>query len=234
MARGRKAAEAGYGHLYSSPKGLDTCTCFYCGSIAEHQDHVPALSTISSLGTHAFVGYRLLLIPACAECNGRLSNLLLPTVKLRCQYLVGKYVTEYSAILLRPEWREELYDLKGNLRQYVQSSQDSKLVLERRLDYLWSVDYRLHLLEAVKPYAEDYSIDLSKFSRRKAIEYVEACKREHREQLIRSTGKFRNLEESGTQVVTAQQWNDFSRVIQTAEADAVDLNVAIENYYSKI
>ena len=154
----RNLKQSRYGHLY---KQVQTTwgDCIYCGQHATQVDHVPALDTVESYGERHFIGYRFVTVPCCPECNSALGSKPLATVKLRAAVLLGHYADKYSKLLLNPVWKEELYDLEGRLREYVQTAQDHKLLVERRIEYLERIDERMHLVNQVQPYASGYDDD---------------------------------------------------------------------------
>lgn len=69
--------------------------CFYCGDIASELDHCPSLDIAASLGDgwHRVPHY---LIPACKECNARLSDRPLLTPCTRAAYLARRLERDYE------------------------------------------------------------------------------------------------------------------------------------------
>lgn len=187
----KRVSEKILNQLYKRSASVPNDVCFYCGEAAQAGDHVPPLSVVEKMGADRFVGTRFVILPACNECNSKLSNKPITDPKNRAFYLLGDYIVLYSNLLLLPDWHEELYDLNGNLRQYVQDAQDQKLRLERRIAHLEDAPKRVTSIEHIKPYAIDYTFNVrrTRTSRKDAIEHVRACRDEHIRGLLRGTIK---------------------------------------------
>lgn len=187
MANTRKAILKVYNKLYKVSNLLDESRCFYCGRCASTIDHVPPISVVDTLGIKNLVGVQLLLIPACAECNSLLSNKPLKSVKLRAQYLVGKYAEMYADYSLMPV-DEDYSDYGIGLSSHLSAIKTVKSSLETSIETLWSIDSRLHQLNPVAALSSVNSID-----RKDRFTLIEYHRRVNTESAAR--GRLAQLEE---------------------------------------
>lgn len=106
--------------------------CYYCGQYADTVDHVPAVNMIKF-----YTNYYKILVKTCRECNFCLSDRMLPTLISRLEFLDKKYRKRYLKLLKQPEWNEEeLGELKGSLKKYVEEEVKNKFRIEKRLFHI--------------------------------------------------------------------------------------------------
>jgi len=126
------------------PELEDICT--YCGEPCDTRDHVIPFS-YTSVHPANKRDHRSNkeedTVPCCMECNQMLGNRLLTTVATRAAYLIGATERRYSKLLEMPDWTEdELEDLGYALRTNIETSIDSKRIVQERLRYLTLVSLR--------------------------------------------------------------------------------------------
>lgn len=123
-----------YNFTYEAHSSLEWHTCFYCGQYADTVDHVPPISLFNFYSNY----YRVLL-KSCGECNSALGGKFLPTPLVRVEFLIKKYKKRYRKILCLPSWhKEEINDLSGSLKKYIESQINMKALTVERLKYLES------------------------------------------------------------------------------------------------
>ena len=118
--------------------------CYYCGDQGDTIDHVPAISIAYSIGPDRLesMGVSLIKVTACRECNALLGDLPLNTLDERVVYLYDKFQTRYKKYLKMAYWdNDELDEIEGMLRSYVESANDVKIYIERRLSYMEDLFY---------------------------------------------------------------------------------------------
>ena len=116
---------------------VDQFKCFYCGEPANSIDHCPPISKCEyykDIKNHY-------LIPCCLNCNNLLANKtnFTPLERLAClKELLKK---KYKTILQMPDWTdEELKEVKGQLKEYIQHEISKKEQLLRRLAWIPNYD----------------------------------------------------------------------------------------------
>lgn len=127
-----------YSHLYLAI-GRTGDPCTYCGLPADTVDHVPPLKALGVYGSEYFygMGVQPSTLPSCTECNVELSCRSLWWVDDRCAFLVERYKRKYFDLLDRPSWsQDEINELDGMLRGYVEDSAMLRMLTVRRLDRL--------------------------------------------------------------------------------------------------
>lgn len=109
--------------------------CTYCGEISQCLDHIePHCTTACGATKYLRRWAKHLVVPACSECNNLLSNHNLLTIGERAKYLSQKYRQRYKKVLTLPKWsREELMELKLNLRKKIAAEQRKKAIVQRRI-----------------------------------------------------------------------------------------------------
>lgn len=124
--------------------------CYYCGQYADTVDHVPAVNMIKF-----YTNYYKILVKACRECNFCLSDRMLPTLISRLEFLHKKYRIRYARLLKMPRWDdEELMELRGQLKRYIEEEIKNKLKIERRISYIKAqLDELLGGMDAKEHYA---------------------------------------------------------------------------------
>ena len=113
--------------------------CVYCGNIAGNVDHVPPLVWVYALGSEYFLAQaiRLILVPACDECNGALGSLKLFTLIERSRYLLGRYEKKYEKFLRGEIWsKEDIDELGRGLRERIDRHRTCQIGFERRIRIL--------------------------------------------------------------------------------------------------
>ena len=119
-------------------------TCYYCGDVAGHVDHVPALAVVDRCGLENIrkANIDLLLVNSCPDCNMMLGAKPLMTLNSRVKHLYKTIQKRYEKQIEMESWsEEELEELEGTLKQYVSSSNDIKLYIEHRLLYMEDLFY---------------------------------------------------------------------------------------------
>lgn len=137
----RRNLEKRYGQLYVRMffREGEAQVCVYCGNVAETQDHVPPLDWVYCLGTSYFgsAGIRLLLVPACGECNVELGPRKLFTIKDRTRWLIGRYEKKYERFTKGLIWdMEDVDELGRGLKRYVEGHRTCQIGIERRIKIL--------------------------------------------------------------------------------------------------
>lgn len=121
----------GYENLFPEEK-----ICIYCGLPSEVLDHIlPYAHRDNPLAASWY------LAPACAECNGILSDSLQATVGDRIKEAKKRLRKRYKKLLAAPNWTmEELAEMSADFQsRIIKMGYDKKLVEERlQFDYfLW-------------------------------------------------------------------------------------------------
>jgi len=124
---------------FKPPGYWQAACCVYCGNKSQSRDHIPPVTWAYALGSEWFHrrGITLVWVPACLECNSTLGDEKLFTILERTQFLLSRYERKYSAIATIPKWdSDELAQLRGRLRIYVESSELHRTGVNRRLAIL--------------------------------------------------------------------------------------------------
>jgi len=140
-----------YLHGHYTRVGFDVCRnyttggtyysavpCCYCGDPATCEDHVPPLTHYRDLlATHMPPDKRrLLLVPACHECNSFLGDKPWGQLAFRKRYIKRRLRLRYKALVTMPTWYDrEVETLGRGLHDYVQRSKIRQEDLQERL--LW-------------------------------------------------------------------------------------------------
>ena len=86
-----------HGAKYRRVMGRTPGACLYCGAPATSFDHVPSPGYADALADMRRQGRQLFaLVPACTQCNGRLSDSPIFTIGERASYLERKLSNEYE------------------------------------------------------------------------------------------------------------------------------------------
>lgn len=108
--------------------------CIYCGMTAESRDHVVAHSYESNSVSKDWSHDKI--VPSCKECNCLLSDLFLPSIAERADYITGILKVRYRKLLSSPDWsQKELAALGKRLRDYVKGEQNKKRTVQMRISY---------------------------------------------------------------------------------------------------
>lgn len=121
-----------YGHLYRHHDGN---ICYYCGELAQHEDHCPPLTRIIDYRS-LYEGQEYLKVPACSECNTLLSNTLqrnLTERKKHLKHLLRKRYKRVARYVIRSE--EELQEFTGDLKTIIENIPNEKARLNARLEH---------------------------------------------------------------------------------------------------
>jgi hypothetical protein len=128
-----------YGHLYMKHPVINYESCFYCGLICEIEiDHVPPLRWVAALGASWFTDRdtSLWLIPSCRECNSKLLDLPVFTVKARKKHIFEVLEKKYTKKASAPKWTDsELSQLGETLKQKIESGEEIRSLLFRRIKW---------------------------------------------------------------------------------------------------
>lgn len=124
------------------PQGM-TYTCFYCGSIAMEEDHVPPVSRIHDYRA-LYDKHPPLLVPCCSWCNGKLDASLQKDIYERFDALKKILVAEAGYYIARGElWTKE--DIKygeftGRYKRMMEAIPDMAKSYKDRLEWVhWPV-----------------------------------------------------------------------------------------------
>lgn len=100
--------------------------CVYCGDFASQLDHLLP-RTWTGNETRKFVP----TVPACADCNRRLSDHHAPTIKERCDLVYFKLCRKWCAKVNKPE--ASLKGVEGSLLVSLEARRFEKETIRRRL-----------------------------------------------------------------------------------------------------
>ena len=132
--------------------------CFYCGSIASQEDHVPPVTRISDYKA-LWDKHIPLLVPSCAECNSLLDDSIQPDLYQRFDYakvLLTKKIGKY--IRMGELWTEEdieYADFSGELSKSMEAIPRMAKISKERLDYMhWPISIGGETLERCTECAE--------------------------------------------------------------------------------
>lgn len=118
---------------------LNPDRCVYCGDIPNELDHVPPISWAYALGhKHMVEEYNapFIKVPSCPECNRFLSDKKYFTLKERKQYIAAKLRENFRKLRENPSWTiEDIAEMDGRLREYVENMANYRLHIERRIDW---------------------------------------------------------------------------------------------------
>lgn len=118
--------------------------CYYCGDPASTIDHCPALSVAYAYGADYFTGRNIKFwkVPACRQCNAILGNKPLNHLHQRVRHIYDRLQSKYEKYMKMTEWHpEEIAELNGWLREYVQTQSDFQQYMERRFQYMEDLHY---------------------------------------------------------------------------------------------
>lgn len=138
-AKNRRRIEQKYDSLYKPHYLNGMGFCVYCGDrYPETVDHVPPLSWVDSYGTEYFVDkdIQLLKVVSCSECNAALGDKPYFTVRQRKSYISMHLRKKFDQVIQNRPWEDdEIDELDGRLKEYIQVQHEMRLLLERRLDF---------------------------------------------------------------------------------------------------
>lgn len=125
-----------YGMLYKRVSGFDLSKCAYCGEPRECLDHVPAISQLENIDVTVYLkkGGRLLLYPACLQCNGFLGKTDLVSYYDRLDYLSSKYIKKMEHTEV---WTEsELNEMGRMMRAFIEANMYKTNILVKKLEVI--------------------------------------------------------------------------------------------------
>lgn len=110
--------------------------CEYCGMVGETVDHIPPVSIRPTLVLLGLSGrYPFILVRACRECNGALSDKAYWRVDQRREYIARWIERRYHKYLTIPEWTQaELKALDFKLRELTMHGLAVKELTLKRLE----------------------------------------------------------------------------------------------------
>ena len=112
--------------------------CYYCGFPANERDHVIPRSVIErlksiSITNESVIEGRVLIVPACHECNRILSDSYQNSLEERKRELKRRLRKRYKKLL---SWtQKEIDELGPGLKQSIQAMNDYKKALFERLKW---------------------------------------------------------------------------------------------------
>lgn len=102
--------------------------CAYCGDPSEEIEHV--FPVCSGLPTFT--------VPACRECNSMASGSLFDSFDDKFYEIKKRRAKKYKKVLCMPEWSaEELMELSGKMRLYVESCESMRKHIKKLIDFDW-------------------------------------------------------------------------------------------------
>jgi hypothetical protein len=102
--------------------------CFYCGMPAVEREHVIPLNGRASNNSE--------VVPTCYECNRLASNNQFDSVLEKFNFIQERIRAKYEKLLNLGNWTSnELNELGPQLRAYVKSNAEFRLIIERRLSW---------------------------------------------------------------------------------------------------
>lgn len=133
----RRIDECLFNRYYTRINGL---TCWYCGDWGKTLDHVPPLLWVSSLGVKHFdeIGVRLVLVPCCGWCNGKLGARGVFTVRERAAFVYDALAKRRRSIRLADWNPDDVAGLGRSLRGRVERAIRQARALDERI--AWAKD----------------------------------------------------------------------------------------------
>lgn len=124
--------------------------CTYCGMPADNIEHAIPYSWFKNSGARdrrrgESIGY---LTPSCSECNTLLGSKIFDTFQKRVAY-VNKRLRQVHKKDMGVVWDEEdLSQIEGNLRKYIESKNKLNLTLRQRVDWINTEDFQQLMTDA--------------------------------------------------------------------------------------
>lgn len=76
-------------------------------------------------------------VPSCRDCNSLLSDYLEPRISYRASFILDKLFKKHRKVLNQPVWLDhEIKELRGKMRDFVESRQATRHLLESRITFL--------------------------------------------------------------------------------------------------
>ena len=115
--------------------------CTYCGVMAQSRDHIIPHSYLTGASRdHAPLMDRALVVPACSECNGLLSNYWLPEIGLRAAYISRRLARRYKDLLAFPDWTAtEVAEVATRMEKSIQASMSLREIIKIRIQFAQTV-----------------------------------------------------------------------------------------------
>jgi hypothetical protein len=146
MTYNRASILSQYGTLYV-PYDTNKSFCFYCGDLSECIDHSPSLVDLYNLGIDKLQERKVLFytVPCCNECNrGAAHGYQKLGLRRRAEWLTSYYTARYNKVLhTKIPAHEELMEYGPNLRQYILTGLIAKESMEKRLEHLNTLIFKL-------------------------------------------------------------------------------------------
>lgn len=182
----RQALSNLYGRKYFDRftiiNGRRIAVCYYCNEPATEHDHVPPIAYIGKeilLGNYEIINQiELLLIPACRECNRRLSAKPLLTPEERREYIEKSFPLRVKQFKKRDIpviiERNESKEIMANITITLTHTQVARIMRKLSRFYGWKEFTTLTLgdilVKAISEYAEErtgtftrHTVELNKF-----------------------------------------------------------------------
>lgn len=116
-------------------KNIDLFDCTYCGVTAEARDHVIPASYDYTSRKRVRYG-RDEVVPACKECNSKLSNKWLPSIAQRAQYIANALTRKYRVELAFPDWDDyDLEDMSTIMRKQILAKIKIRELTKARIEF---------------------------------------------------------------------------------------------------
>jgi len=113
--------------------------CFYCGDPAETIDHAPAISQVYAWGEDRYRnrGIGLWRVSCCHECNNLLGDRSVSSLQKRAEYVYRELMKRYEKHINQQNWyKEDLDEMGGILKDYIENSELVNKWIDRRLSYM--------------------------------------------------------------------------------------------------
>ena len=130
----RKFLMKKYGGLYRRVIEFDLDKCAYCCFPREALDHVPAISLLEGIDVREYLkkGGKLLLYPACRQCNQMLHNKAYASYLDRLDYLETKYLEKMDKVEV---WTKgEINEMTGMMKAYIEANQYKVQIMIRKVE----------------------------------------------------------------------------------------------------
>ena len=79
--------------------------CAYCGAPATEVEHCTPKSFVAALGDLGFEWKRLMLYPACKDCNRLCGAKVFMRLKDKACFIAKRLGEKYKKVLLIPDWK---------------------------------------------------------------------------------------------------------------------------------
>lgn len=132
---------------------LDCCT--YCGDYNQCRDHVRPISYDSVFRHYHYYENGNNIVPCCMQCNTLAGDVFCNNIQEKAEYLERRYFLRYGSCR-RIEWTdEELSELDGMLKSYVQGKEFERRLIRWKLDNLQRVSNGFDVIPIHEPSKEE-------------------------------------------------------------------------------